>query len=162
MKRVVNYLLMATVAAEWMLAVPACKKSGRETTAIPVTWSENYTAAVSEAKKEHKMLLLNFTGSDWCSYCIKLNDNVFSKPEFARWASNIFVLVKLDFPQTRTISDEVRKQNAVLQAKYNVEGFPTIIILDANEKKLTETHGYRDEEVAKWVADRDAELSNAK
>ena len=124
-------------------------------------WTDNYKAAVSQAKKEKKMLLLDFTGSDWCGYCIKLHDMVFSKPEFSKWADK-FVLVELDFPQQKKLSDAVKAQNDQLQKKYQIEGFPTVIILDASEKKLAETVGYGGESPSKWMAAIDDQVAKGK
>jgi len=98
--------------------------------------------------------------SDWCGYCIKLNKAVFSKPEFAKWADK-FVLVELDFPHSKAQSDAVKKQNAELNKKYSIEGFPTILILDSNEKTLSTTVGYGGDSAKDWMAARDKEIAAA-
>src|SRR3954452_691167 len=81
-------------------------------------WTENYEAARAQAKKENKKVLLDFTGSDWCPWCIKLDMEVFSKPEFKEYAAKHLVLVEVDFPQRSKQSPATKKQNEALQAKY--------------------------------------------
>lgn len=101
-------------------------------------WSDNYEKALAQAKAEHKKVLLDFTGSDWCGWCIKLDKEVFSKPAFKEYADKNLVLVTVDFPQGKKLSKETQEQNDKLQAKYKIQGYPTIIILDENGKKVSE------------------------
>jgi len=86
--------------------------------------------------------MLDFTGSDWCGWCIKLNREVFSQPEFADYASKNLVLVEVDFPRNKPQTAELKKANEALQAKYNIEGYPTIIVLNSAGKKVGEL-GYQ-------------------
>jgi protein disulfide-isomerase len=106
-------------------------------------WTEDYAAALAQAKREHKNLLLDFTGSDWCGWCKKIDTDVFAQPAFVAYANKNLVLVKLDFPRQRPMPDAVKQQNQSLKGKYNVGGFPTLILLDASETKLFEQVGYR-------------------
>jgi disulfide reductase len=110
-------------------------------------WLDDYHKAQEEAKASHKLLLLNFTGSDWCGWCIRLDQNVFSQSDFKDYASKNLVLMELDFPrpggpraQAQTV--ELQKQNLDLARQYNVHGFPTLIVLDGNGQKLWEYEGY--------------------
>ena len=80
--------------------------------------------------------MLDFTGSDWCGWCIKLNKEVFSKPEFSEYAKKNLVLVEVDFPRHKELSAEQKKANEALQEKYKIEGYPTIIVLDGEGKKV--------------------------
>jgi len=105
-------------------------------------WTTNYPAAVAQAKKEHKKILLYFTGSDWCSWCIQLNKDVYDTPEFAKYAAMDLVLVTVDFPMKNGLSAKLETQNNALKAKYEVDGFPTTILLDENERALEEIEGY--------------------
>jgi thioredoxin-related protein len=105
-------------------------------------WTENAKDAMAQAAKEKKDLLMDFTGSDWCGWCIKLDKEVFSQPAFTEEAPKQFVLLKLDFPQRKPQSAELKKQNAELQAKYGVEGYPTIVLADAKGRAYAQT-GYR-------------------
>jgi thioredoxin-related protein len=105
-------------------------------------WTEDYAAALAQAKNEHKQLLLDFTGSDWCGWCKKIDAEIFALPAFKAYADKNLVLVKLDFPRQRPMSAATKQQNKSLKDKYGISGFPTLILLDANETKLFEQHGY--------------------
>ena len=101
-------------------------------------WLTDVPKAQAEAKTEHKLVMLDFTGSDWCGWCIKLHKEVFSQPEFADYAKKNLVLVEVDFPRTKQQSEALKKANQALQAKYKVEGYPTIIVLNGEGKKVGE------------------------
>lgn len=111
-------------------------------TARAAEWTEDYSAALAQAKIEHRKLLLDFTGSDWCVWCHKIDAEVFAQPEFSAYARQHLILVKLDFPRNRQMPDAVKQQNARLKARFQVRGYPTLIVLDANETKLFEQVGY--------------------
>ena len=100
------------------------------------TWLTDAAKAQSQAKAEKKLVMLDFTGSDWCGWCIKLNKEVFSKPEFAEHAKKNLVLVEVDFPRRKQLSPEQKKANGALAAKYHIEGYPTLIILDGSGQKV--------------------------
>lgn len=117
-------------------------------------WGTNYAAALEQAAKENKMVLLDFTGSDWCGWCIKLDKDTFSKSEFKNFAKENLVLVELDFPNNKPQTDVVKKQNEELQAKFNVEGFPTLVLLNSQGKEVARNVGYLrggPEGLIKWV-----------
>lgn len=99
-------------------------------------WSSDLTKSQEKAKAEHKMVLLDFTGSDWCGWCIKLHDEVFSKPKFKSYAKDKLILVEVDFPQRKHLSKKVTDQNAELANQYGIKGYPTIIVLDSEGKKI--------------------------
>ncbi len=80
-------------------------------------------------------LLLFFTGSDWCGWCIRLQKEVFKTPEFSTWAKSNVVLVELDFPRRSPIAPELQKQNSELQQFFGVRGYPTIWIANAKQDK---------------------------
>ena len=101
-------------------------------------WLTDYKKAQQEAKTSNRLLLVDFTGSDWCGWCIKLNKEVFSKSEFSDYAKKNLVLVEVDFPRTKKQSAEQKKANEALQEKYQVRGYPTIIVLDSAGKKVGE------------------------
>ncbi|MEP6685313.1 MAG: thioredoxin family protein [Verrucomicrobiota bacterium] len=95
-------------------------------------WSTDYKLSQKEAKENHKRVLLNFTGSDWCGWCIRLQKEVFDKPEFADYAAKNLVLVELDFPARKQLSDPIRQQNMEMAQRYQIQGFPTIIVLNGD------------------------------
>ena len=105
-------------------------------------WGDDYKAALAAAAKENKNVLLDFTGSDWCGWCIRLKKETFDKPEFKAYADKNLELVEIDFPQGKTLSPEVQKQNSALQEQYNVQGFPTIVLLDPTGKVIKQQSGY--------------------
>jgi protein disulfide-isomerase len=104
------------------------------------SWSTDYKQSQQEARANHKLLVLNFTGSDWCGWCIKLDREVFSKPEFAEYAAKNLVLVELDFPRRKQLSDMVRQQNQQMAEQYQIQGFPTIIVLNSDGQKVGELY----------------------
>lgn len=113
-------------------------------------WMTDFAAAKEKAKAENKVILLNFTGSDWCGWCIKLDKEVFSKQEFIDYAKEKLVLVKLDFPRQKKLDPELVKQNKALNEKYEIEGFPTIKLVKATGREIAET-GYEEGGAAKYV-----------
>jgi protein disulfide-isomerase len=99
-------------------------------------WLTDFHRAQEEAKAGHKLLLVNFTGSDWCGWCKRLEAEVFSKQEFADYAKQNLVLMTADFPRAKPLSSEVRQQNATLAQKFGIEGFPTIVLLNGDGKMV--------------------------
>lgn len=88
-------------------------------------WETDINKAIELSTKSKKPLLLFFTGSDWCGWCIKLQKEVFYKPEFIEWSKNV-VLVELDFPRKKQLEDKLKQQNSQLQQIFQVTGYPTI------------------------------------
>ena len=105
-------------------------------------WSSDFEAAKKQAAETKKDLLIDFTGSDWCGWCIKLNKEVFSQDAFKAGVKDKFVLVELDYPQDKSkLSAATLKQNEELAKKYPVGGYPTILLTDAEGKPFAAT-GY--------------------
>ena len=114
-------------------------------------WLTSYEKALAASKESGKPILMDFTGSDWCGYCIKLHGDVFSKEEFKTWAKENIILLELDFPHDKSkVTEQERAQNAKLGAKYKVQGYPTCICLTADEKELGKIVGYSKPEA--WMA----------
>lgn len=105
-------------------------------------WSDDYKAALATAAKENKKVLLDFTGSDWCGWCIKLKKETFDQPAFKDYADKNLVLVEIDYPQGKSQSPEVKKQNDSLQRQYQVDGFPTLVLLDPQGKVIKQQSGF--------------------
>ena len=110
--------------------------------AAELPWTTDLPKAQAKAKAENKLVMMDFTGSDWCGWCIKLNREVFSKPEFVQYAAKNLVPVEIDFPHGKEQSAELKKANQALQRKYRIEGYPTIIVLNGDGKKVGEL-GYQ-------------------
>ncbi|HMF45410.1 MAG TPA: thioredoxin family protein [Candidatus Udaeobacter sp.] len=106
------------------------------------SWLHDYSKAREEAKANHKLLFLNFTGSDWCGWCIKFDKDVLSQPQFKNFAHDNLVLVELDFPRRKSQPVEEKKQNMQLAQQYEVLGFPTIVVLNSSGQKVWQFDGY--------------------
>ena len=106
------------------------------------TWLTSVPDAQAQAKKENKLVLLNFTGSDWCSWCKKLDAEVFSKTEFSDYAKKNLVLVEVDFPNQKKLDAALVKANDALKDKYKVTGYPTLVVLNPDGKVVWNQVGY--------------------
>jgi protein disulfide-isomerase len=106
-----------------------------------LTWLTDLDEAKKVAMKENKKLLVDFTGSDWCGYCIKLHKEVFDTPEFEKFAKD-YVLVELDFPKRKEQPAAEKAKNQAAQKKFGVNGFPTVIIMNTSGKVLNRAEGY--------------------
>lgn len=100
----------------------------------PKGWETEVEAALVIAKKENKAVMLEFTGSDWCPYCIMMSKKVFSKNEFFKQASKNYVLVHLDYPNG---DKELKEKNTPYLKQYKVSGYPTAVLLDSNGKEFS-------------------------
>lgn len=132
-----KFLAAVTVAA---FAV-SCSKQETAQVVVPepsnaakAGWLTSYEKAQSEALAHKKLLLMDFTGSDWCGWCIMLDREVFSKPEFKEYASKNLVLLEVDFPRSKAIPPETKEQNRQLAIQYQIQAFPTVVVLDGNGK----------------------------
>jgi protein disulfide-isomerase len=106
--------------------------------AADLNWLTDLPKAQAKAKAEHKLVMIDFTGSDWCPWCIKLRNEVFATPKFAAYAQTNLVPVEIDFPRKKQQSPELKKANQDLQRKYNIEGYPSIIVLNSQGVKVAE------------------------
>lgn len=113
-------------------------------------WFTDFKQARSLAKSENKFMLLNFSGSDWCGWCMKLDQEVFKTDEFKRYADKRLVCVLLDFPQNINQSESLKRQNKELAEKYDIEGYPTLIILNP-EGEWIGTTGYKEGGPAPYI-----------
>lgn len=99
-----------------------------------LVWETNVTKAMEISKETKKPLLLFFTGSDWCGWCIRLQKEVLRTPEFAVWAKENVVLVELDYPRKAPQTADIKKQNNELQMAFGIQGFPTIVLANGITK----------------------------
>jgi thioredoxin-related protein len=117
-------------------------------------WQTNYKQALAQAAKENKQVLLDFTGSDWCPYCVQMDREVLSKSQFENFASKNLVLVKLDYPRKKKLPASETQQNDQLQQQYSIEGYPTYVLLDPRGKEIKRVVGYVDggpSAFIKWI-----------
>jgi len=110
--------------------------------AAELDWQTDLPKAQAQAKAEKKLVMLDFTGSDWCGWCIKLNKEVFSQPAFAEYAKKNLVAVEVDFPNKKKLSAAQKQANDALAKKYEIKGYPTIIVLNSEGEKVGEL-GYQ-------------------
>jgi protein disulfide-isomerase len=97
-------------------------------------WHTDVKEAIAIGNKEDKPLLMFFTGSDWCGWCIRLQKEVLLTPEFATWAAVNVILVELDYPRRISQTPEIMKQNGELQQAFGIQGFPTVYFAKAKDK----------------------------
>ena len=132
--------LLPAVAIAAALAVSCSKKEETPvktadtsaSNAAKPGWLTSYEEAQKEAQVGNKLLLLDFTGSDWCGWCIMLDREVFSKPEFKEYAKKNLVLLELDFPKKKKMPAEIIKQNQQLAMQYQIMSFPTVVVLNGS------------------------------
>jgi thioredoxin-related protein len=115
---------------------------GFSASASDAKWFTDYDKAVETAKAEHRNILMNFTGSDWCPYCIQMDKEVLNTQQFEDYAGKNLVLMTVDFPQTKQLPQKVQDQNNDLQQRYAVEGMPTFLLIDPTGKVLQQYTGY--------------------
>lgn len=105
-------------------------------------WQTDFEAAKKQAAETRRPILADFSGSDWCGWCIKLDREVFATEAFRAYARDNLVLFLADFPRQKEQAPRVKAQNETLQRTYAIRGFPTVLLLDAEGKLLART-GYR-------------------
>jgi len=115
-------------------------------------WMTYQPKAVEIAKAQQKLVLMDFTGSDWCPWCIKLDKEVFATPEFKKYAAANLVLVEVDFPNHKPQPAAVEKANRELQEKYNINEFPTVLVLNGDGKTVGKL-GYQPGGPASFIAE---------
>jgi thioredoxin-related protein len=121
-----------------------------------VTWLGDFSSATTEATKEDKLILINFSGSDWCGPCIRLRKEILESSTFENYAKDHLVLVRADFPrQKKNQLDAAQvKLNEALADKYNPEGkFPFTLLVDKNGKILKSWDGFPNESPETFVSD---------
>ncbi|MSU62867.1 MAG: DUF255 domain-containing protein [Pedosphaera sp.] len=129
MKTLALTLMIGLVALQTALAASAKKDEADWLTSLP--------KALEQAKADNKVVMLDFTGSDWCPPCMKLKKEVFIKPEFAEYAARNLILVEVDFPQRKRLSKAQQAANDALAVKYNTSGMiPTIVLMNKDQKVL--------------------------
>ncbi len=99
-------------------------------------WTMDYEAALKLAKKKDLPVMLNFTGSDWCHWCIQIEEKVFSKSAWQDYAKSNAVLVTIDFPRRSELPEQIVARNERLQIEYGVEGYPTLVVFDSDGATL--------------------------
>ncbi len=125
----------AVLFAVLLLGLVSCANAGED-------WLTDFEKAKEEAAVRNVPILADFSGSDWCGWCIRLDKEVFSKSEFKAYAKENVVLFLADFPNSKPQSAEIKAQNKKLSNEYGISGFPTVLLLDAEGNVLGRT-GYK-------------------
>jgi thioredoxin-related protein len=128
-----------------------------------VNWLGDFTAATSEAAKEDKLILINFSGSDWCGPCIRLRKEILESSTFEDYAKDHLVLVRADFPRQKKNQQDAAqvKRNEALADKYNPEGkFPFTLLVNKNGKVIKEWDGFPNESPEQFVSEINANAHN--
>ena len=149
MKKVIlSLFIVATV----MAAIPAMASGNG--------WLTNFDEAKEEAAAKNLPILADFSGSDWCGWCIKLDKEVFSKASFKAYAKKNLVLLLVDFPSSKSQSADIKSQNQKLAKKYGVRGYPTVLLLDKDGKVIGKT-GYQPGGPEKYIKSIKAMLAKS-
>jgi len=113
------------------------------TPAMAKSWETDFEKAKATAKAENKHILLDFSGSDWCGWCMKLEEEVFDRPKFRAYANENLVCVLVDFPQQKAQNSDLKEQNKALAKQYKITGYPSIVLLDPEGNFVAKT-GYKE------------------
>ena len=126
------------------LAVASAAFGAELSKSVPKGWDEDFEAGKATAEKSGKLILLAFSGSDWCGWCVKMEKEIYSDKNFIAAAKKKFVLLMIDNPQNKSIlSPLAAKQNGELTSKYNVRGFPTTVIVRPSGEEVKRFGGYQ-------------------
>jgi len=142
MKTMYYLLVVSFLALGCDSAVSKEKEANEAKTDKAVEWLTNFEQAKTTAEKQKVRILADFSGSDWCGWCMKLDSEVFSTTEFREYAKDNLVLFLADFPSQKEQPEDLKNQNRALAETYGVSGFPTVLVLDAEGNVLGRT-GYR-------------------
>jgi len=123
-------------------AAPAAGSKAPPATATQAVWRNDLPGALKQAQSENKLVLLDFTGSDWCPWCIKFEQDVLATAKFGAYAGQNLELVKVDFPRHTPLPAEQQRANTALAKRFGVDGYPTYVLLDSAGKELGRQVGY--------------------
>lgn len=136
------------IAILTLFFITACAQNTEDSENLK--WLTNLEKAQENAKEKGLPIFVDFTGSDWCGWCIKLREEVFSQEEFIQYSTENLILVKLDFPRAIPQTRETKAYNENLARKYGIRGFPTILLLDSEGQVIAQT-GYQYGGAVKYV-----------
>jgi thioredoxin-related protein len=105
-------------------------------------WLTSLTEAQALAAQKNKLILLDFTGSDWCVWCKKLDAEIFSTRQFTDYASKYLVLVRADFPQNKPQPADLRAANQTLKTQFGISAFPTLVAMKPDGTVVWKQAGY--------------------
>jgi thioredoxin-related protein len=126
---------MKTIAFLSIIFLTSLSSFAQKSTKEDLVWHTDLNKAIELANKEKKPMMLFFTGSDWCGWCVRLQKEVFTQNEFKKWAQDNVILVEVDFPRANIQTEEVKTQNRNLQQQFAVRGYPTCWFVKADKLK---------------------------
>lgn len=130
---------------------PTIQQTAYEADVPAQKWHDSLTNAIAEAQSSDKLILADFTGSDWCHYCVKLKDEVFRTPEFNAWANDNVVLLEVDSPKQTRLPQAIHDQNEMLKTRFNITSFPTVLLLDTDGNVLAKMGYEKGKSPSEWV-----------
>lgn len=147
-----------------------CQSSDKEYKASMDGWEVDIEKAYTQSLKTGKPILANFTGTDWCGWCIRLKRDVFVTDKFKKWAQKNVILLELDFPRKFKVPEKIAKQNSGLQQAFGVRGYPTIWVFKYIQNAQTKQNqmrglaktGYVAGGADAWIKDLESKLEQAK
>jgi thioredoxin-related protein len=126
---------MKTIAFLSIIFLTSLSSFAQKSAKEDLVWHTDLNKAIELANKEKKPMMLFFTGSDWCGWCVRLQKEVFTQNEFKKWAQDNVILVEVDFPRANIQTEEVKTQNRNLQQQFAVRGYPTCWFVKADKLK---------------------------
>lgn len=146
------------LASACLSLLAVCLAFGKEDVdrkgAVPGRWTHDYDAAAKVAKEQGLPLMLKFTGSDWCGWCMLMEKQVFGQKDFAQWAEGRVLLVTIDQPRDPSVVPaEFKARNSMMMAQYGIRGVPTYVVLDSEGKEIGRLGASRDASVASFSKD---------
>ena len=127
-------------------------------TSTPEGWLDDYDAAIKKAAAENKHVVVDFSGSDWCGWCKRLDKEVFATDEFKKGAAEKYVLLMVDSPSDKSLlTPKAAEQNPKLVEKFNVHGYPTVVVLNPKGEEILRT-GYKKGGPEKYLRMLDEEI----
>ncbi len=113
----------------------------------------NYDQAVQASKTSGKPIMLVFSGSDWCGWCVRLKNEVFNTNEFQQWAQENVHAVEVDFPRGHALPQAVAQQNQLLKQQYgaHVQSYPTVLFVDSSNQQVIGKAGFVAGGATNWI-----------
>ncbi len=128
--------------AQTAAALSRAKLAQFQRSLAELPWTAELPKALEKAQSERKLVLLDFTGSDWCVWCRRFEEDILSQPEFVTYARTNLIMLLLDYPKAKEQTDDLRQRNAELKAKFKVNGFPTFVVLNSQGQEIRRQVGY--------------------
>ena len=138
---------------------PSFAELSKSETSTLTIWHESFEEAQAASLESGKPILADFTGSDFCTWCIKLKKDVFETSEFKSWASENVTLLELDYPKRGIQTPAIRRQNSELKDRYKIQGYPTVLLLDS-EGEVMGKLGYMNSPT-EWISKAESFLNKS-